>query len=302
MNSFNFNRFGQTLRWVLATNFRKLLAWTIGAALMVFMGEMFINGINGMDAHPNPVQMLWDFADVGSGLMVLVTVIMVCSVVSSINDKRKRETFLMLPSSNLEKFLALVFYTTVICVLCMFLAYVVGDTLRMAWLWGEYLTWGQETVSQVYNYNGVDETCYSWSSSVPWMLSKLIPRLITVWGNGIYWTWENEWSTLIFHVVLAVWIHSVYTLGGTLFRKYAFVATSVVLLGGAALFNYVLSYFGLAVYNWVDHVLRGITSVGVVLCILLPIFSVINYRASFYIFKGFQLITNKWTNYDILKR
>ena len=237
MNSFNFNRFGQTLRWVLATNFRKLLAWTIGAALMVFMGEMFINGINGMDAHPNPVQMLWDFADVGSGLMVLVTVIMVCSVVSSINDKRKRETFLMLPSSNLEKFLALVFYTTVICVLCMFLAYVVGDTLRMAWLWGEYLTWGQETVSQVYNYNGVDETCYSWSSSVPWMLSKLIPRLITVWGNGIYWTWENEWSTLIFHVVLAVWIHSVYTLGGTLFRKYAFVATSVVLLGGAALFN-----------------------------------------------------------------
>ena len=302
MNSFNFNRFGQTLRWVLATNFRKLLAWTIGAALMVFMGEMFINGINGMDAHPNPVQMLWDFADVGSGLMVLVTVIMVCSVVSSINDKRKRETFLMLPSSNLEKFLALVLYTTVICVLCMFLAYVVGDTLRMAWLWGEYLTWGQETVSQVYNYNGVDETCYSWSSSVPWMLSKLIPRLITVWGNGIYWTWENEWSTLIFHVVLAVWIHSVYTLGGTLFRKYAFVATSVVLLGGAALFNYVLSYFGLAVYNWVDHVLRGITSVGVVLCILLPFLSVINYRASFYIFKGFQLITNKYTNYDILKR
>ena len=302
MNSFNFNRFGQTLRWVLATNFRKLLAWTIGAALMVFMGEMFINGINGMGGKNNPVRMLWDFADVGSGLMVLVTVIMVCSVVSSINDKRKRETFLMLPSSNLEKFLALVFYTTVICVLCMFLAYVVGDMLRMAWLWGEYLTWGQETVSQVYNYNGVDETCYSWSSSVPWMLSKLIPRLITVWGNGIYWTWENEWSTLIFHVVLAVWIHSVYTLGGTLFRKYAFVATSVVLLGGAALFNYVLSYFGLAVYNWVDHVLRGITSVGVVLCILLPFLSVINYRASFYIFKGFQLITNKWTNYDILKR
>ena len=302
MNSFNFNRFGQTLRWVLATNFRKLLAWTIGAALMVFMGEMFINGINGMGGKNNPVRMLWDFADVGSGLMVLVTVIMVCSVVSSINDKRKRETFLMLPSSNLEKFLALVFYTTVICVLCMFLAYVVGDTLRMAWLWGEYLTWGQETVSQVYNYNGVDETCYSWSSSVPWMLSKLIPRLITVWGNGIYWTWENEWSTLIFHVVLAVWIHSVYTLGGTLFRKYAFVATSVVLLGGAALFNYVLSYFGLAIYNWVDHVLRGITSVGVVLCILLPFLSVINYRASFYIFKGFQLITNKWTNYDILKR
>lgn len=302
MSSFDFNRFGQTLRWVLATNFRKLLAWTISAALMVLLGEMFIYGLYVMDGRPNPVQMLWDFADVGVALMVLVTVIMVCSVVSSINDKRKRVTFLMLPSSNLEKYLALVLYTTVICVLCMFLAYVVGDTLRMAAIWGDHLLSGADAVGEVAYCNGVDKMYYFWSSSFPWMLSKLIPRLITVWTSGIYWTWENEWSTLIFHVVLAVWVHSVYTLGGTLFRKYAFVATSVVLLGGTALFNYVLVYFGLAVYNWVDHVLRGITSVGVVLCILLPILSVINYRASFYIFKSFQLITNKWTNYDFLKR
>ena len=296
MNSFNFNRFGQTLRWVLATNFRKLLAWTIGAALVVFMGEMFIVGLNGMNGHPKPVEMLWDFADIGSALMTLVVVIMVCSVVSSINDKRKRETFLMLPSSNLEKYLALVLYTTVICVLCMFLAYVVGDALRMAWLWGEHLMWGQETVGQVAMYNGIEKTYYNWSSSLPWLLSKLIPRLITVWSSGIYWTWEHEWSTLIYNVVVAVWAHSIYTLGGTLLRKYAFVATSVVVLGIVALLNYVLTYFGMPIF------MSGLTTLGVVLCILLLILSVINYRASFYIFKGFQLITNKWTNYDILKR
>ena len=298
MNSFCFNRFGQTLRWVLATNFRRLLAWTAGAALMVFMGEMFIYGLQGMSGHTKPVMMLWDFAEIGSMLMTLAAVILVCSVVSSINDKRKRETFLMLPSSNFEKYLALVFYTTVISVLCMLLAYVVGDTLRMAAIWGEHLTMGQETVSEVYNYNGVDATYYNWSSSVPWMLSKLIPRLMTVWTSGIYWTWENEWSTLIYHVVLAVWVHSVYTLGGTLLRKYAFVVTSVVLLSVVWLFN----YSGLNAYNWVDHVLRGITTTGVVLCFVLPLFSVINYWASFRIFKGFQLITNKWSNYDILKR
>jgi len=27
-----------------------------------------------------------------------------------------------------------------------------------------------------------------------------------------------------------------------------------------------------------------------------------NYWASFHVFKHFELITNKWTNYDILKR
>ena len=303
MNSFSFNRFGQTLRWVLATNCRNLLLFSAGIALAVFLGEMFIYGLNGMDSTHSPVRMLWDFADIGSALMTATTVIMVSSVVSSINDKRKRATFLMLPSSNLEKFLLLVFYTTIISVLCLFLAYLVGDTLRMAAIWGDHLLTGQDVVGEVTNYNGVDETYYDWSSSFYWMLSKLIPRLISVWGNGIYWTWENEWSTLIYHVVLAVWVHSVYTFGGTLLRnKYPFIATSVVLLAGVALFNYVLASFNLAVYNWVDHVLRGITTVGVVLCILLPIFSVINYWASFYIFKGFQLITNKYTNYDILKR
>ena len=302
MNSFSFNRFGQTLRWVLATNFRNLLFFSAGIAFAVFFGELFIYGLNGMDSTHSPVRMLWDFADIGSALMTVTTVIMVNSVVSSINDKRKRGTFLMLPSSNLEKFLALVFYTTVICVLGMFLAYIVGDSLRMAAIWGNHLLTGEDAVGAVAYYNGVDKTYYDWSSSVHWMFSKLIPRLITVWTNGIYWTWQNEWSTLIFHVVLAVWVHSVFTLGGTLFRKYAFVITGAALLAVVGLFNYVLGYFNLAVYNWVDHVLRGITTVGVVLCFVLPVFSIINYWASFRIFKGFQLITNKWFNYDILKR
>ena len=298
MNSFSFNRFGQTLRWVLANNFRNLLFFSAGIAFAIFFGELFIYGLNGMDSTHSPVRMLWDFADIGSAMMTVTTVIMVSSVVSSINDKRKRATFLMLPSSNLEKFLALVFYTTVICVLGMLLAYIVGDTLRMAAIWGNHLLTGEDAVGEVAYCNGVDETFYYWSSSVPWMLSKLIPRLLTVWTSGIYWTWQNEWSTLIYHVVLAVWVHSVYTLGGMLLRKYAFVVTSVVLLSAVYLFN----FSGLTVYNWVDHVLHGITTIGVMLCFVLPIFAAYNYWASFRIFKGFQLITNKWFNYDILKR
>ena len=39
-----------------------------------------------------------------------------------------------------------------------------------------------------------------------------------------------------------------------------------------------------------------------VLAVVLPLLSIFNYWAAFHIFKGFQLITNKWTNYDILKR
>jgi hypothetical protein len=40
MNSFNINRFGQTFRWVVATNFRNFLAWTLGAGVGAFLMEM----------------------------------------------------------------------------------------------------------------------------------------------------------------------------------------------------------------------------------------------------------------------
>ena len=44
MNSFSFNRFGKTLRWVMAVNFRTLLMWTIGSVVAVFVGERADDG------------------------------------------------------------------------------------------------------------------------------------------------------------------------------------------------------------------------------------------------------------------
>ena len=299
MNNFSFSRFGKTLRWVVAVNFRSLLMWTVGSALGVFLYEMMMQVIV---SWKNPFYMVSGIADVGEAFLTIASVVFICSVVSSISDKRKRTTFLMLPSTNLEKYLSQVFYVTVVCVLCMFLAFVVGDMLRMAWFWGSHVLSGDEAVGTVQEFNGVEETYYFWSSSVRLTLSRLIPRLIMVWGSGIWWTWANEWSTLIFHVVLAVWVHSVYTLGGTLLRKYAFAITTVVLLAGIFLFDKVSDSLDMPVYNWVGHVLCGITGTGVVLCFVLLLSSILNYRASFRIFKHFELITNKWTNYDILKR
>ena len=139
MNSFSLNRFGKTLRWVVSVNFRSLLMWTIGSALGVFLYEVMMQLIV---AYHNPYYYVWGIADVGEAFMVIASVVFVCTVVSCIKDRRNRTTFLMLPSSNLEKYLALVFYVTVICVLCMFLAFVVGDMLRMAWFWGSHVLSG----------------------------------------------------------------------------------------------------------------------------------------------------------------
>jgi hypothetical protein len=95
-------------------------------------------------------------------------------------------------------------------------------------------------------------------------------------------------------------------LGGTFLRKYAFVAASVVLIIGLSLLAWVLNHFDISMFNsqWDGNAYVG-EEVGVaayVLAVVVPLLSILNYWASFHIFKGFQLINNKWTNYDILKR
>ena len=133
MKSFNINRFGKTLRWVVSVNFRKMLLWFAGSVLAVLLGEILFQEMNSYNS--NPESMLSNFSQFLVLILIVVSLIMISSIVSSINEKRKREAFLMLPSSNLEKYLSLVIYSTIICIAVAFLAIVLGDSLRMFAYW-----------------------------------------------------------------------------------------------------------------------------------------------------------------------
>ena len=82
MNSFNINRFGKTLRWVVSVNFRKLLMWTIGAALVIFLGEMILLKLNKVNV---PIGMIDGFSVLCMLLLVFAVLILISSIVSSIN-------------------------------------------------------------------------------------------------------------------------------------------------------------------------------------------------------------------------
>lgn len=307
MNSFSINRFGKTQRYVLSTNFRSLLMWTIGAALVVFMCEMVYWKFGTL--NESPYRMLSHFGDMGMVLFVVASVVLISSVVAGINNKRKRESFLMLPSTNAEKYLSLIVYSTVICILCVFLAMVLGDTLRMAFLWGRDLMgfgprYEGEPVSVYLSdnwWNGSYANCWVrwYDSALPVFLYNFVPDYgFSSWYAIMRWA---------FFLASLLWVHSLYTLGGTLLRKYAFVASSVVfilLLVGFAKF---IDYFELYTFRseWIDAAgnlhKHMISALVYVYCIALPILSIANYWISFRIFKGFELLTNKWTNYDFHK-
>ena len=262
----------------------------------VFIAEMILLRMSGLDS---PYVMLNHYGQVGAALFALVSLILVSTIVSGVNEKRKREAFLMLPASNLEKFLALMTYTSVVCVLGVFLAFVLGDSLRMAWFWIS----GPYTEAKVSYIGDPVETYYWWSSAIPEMVDNLTPHILEADSCN--------WFYLVMNIVviaaIAVWTHSLLIIGGTLLRKYSFVASMLVFILFIWLLSWTIHHFGLYLFwsdVWKDghHYVSEVGVLAYILAVLLPLLSVFNYWASFHIFKNFQLITNKWTNYDIFKR
>ena len=295
MNTFSFNRFGKMLRWVLSVNQRRILYAIAASVVGVFIAEMILLRMSGLDS---PFRMLNQYGDVGAAVFAVTSLILVSTIVSGVNEKRKREAFLMLPASNLEKFLALMTYTSVVCVLGVFLAFVLGDSLRMAWFWMS----GPYTEAKVSYIGNPTEYYYWWSSAIPEMMDNLTPHILEADSCN--------WFYLVMNIVviaaIAVWTHSLLIIGGTLFRKYSFVISCLVFILFWVIFGKTMQYFELSMFtsNWEDgkYVSGEVGIPAYILAVLLPLLSVFNYWASFHIFKNFQLITNKWTNYDILKR
>ena len=84
-------------------------------------------------------------------------------------------------------------------------------------------------------------------------------------------------------------------------KTYLDLTRNVAILFIWAVDRYELSFFNT---QWENNVLVSfdVGFWGYAVSVVLPLLAVFNYWMSFRIFKGFQLITNKWTNYDILKR
>ena len=298
MNTFSFNRFGKTLRWVLSVNQRRILYAIAGSVVGVFMAEMILLRMGDIYS---PLTMLHYYGQIGAALFALVSLILVSTIVSGVNEKRKREAFLMLPANNLEKFLALMTYTSVICVLGVFLAFVLGDSLRMTWFWIS----GPYTEAKVSYIGNPTEYYYWWSSAIPKMMDNLTPNILD--PDSYHRTWFYNAMNIFVIFAIAVWNLSLMTICGTLLRKYAFVVASLIIILCSILLSWTIHHFGLFLFwgdVWKDgvHYESEVGALAYILAVLLPLLSVFNYWASFHIFKNFQLITNKWTNYDILKR
>lgn len=281
MNNFSINRFGKTLRWVVSVDFRSLMMWTIGYSIAVFLGEMLFFYLSNDRTTEQIISYIVQFCSI---FIVIALGVIFSTAFAGLNKRPRREAFLMLPATNLEKYLSVLAYVTIVWTVCVFLSIAVGDTLRMI------------VRSVVYGD--------PWVSGILPLLKSFIP------GFGDTFFIKHTLAYKVMNITVAsafvVWLHSLYILGGTLLRRYAFVVASVIFVLCMMSLSWLIYHYQMPMFSssWVgDHYeYQEVGTLAYVLAVVLPLLSVFNYWASFRIFKGFQLITNKWTNYDFFKR
>ena len=198
-------------------------------------------------------------------VMYMYVIIGISELFKNLNTKQDYVTYLMLPASHLEKYVVRWLSFTVIWIIVGILGFLAADVVSL--LLSYALSWNDH----VMNISSVWDNI---SASAP--------------TNG------EAWMGWISFAVFTVWLHSVFMLGGTFFRRNAsLLTTSVVFVVGVLLIILIFKsaqHIDWDVYELNETVAYWYLIVGG------SVFTLLNYYLSYKIFKRYQIITSKWVN------
>ena len=283
MSTFNTTRFGQALKCQFLV-LRKMWIRLFGIfTLVMFMANLFFTRVNGMKYDDMVSQ--WPMEDVINSYSIYVGqtigfgVIFFCFsmlfgasfLFSGMKDTRKRSAFLLWPISNLEKYFVnlvlSIFWLAIITVS----AYVLADILRVFvdWATGRIVIWGFLKLADPFG------------------------------NNAAFEQWQSTWMFFAW----VFYIHSLYIVGGTLFRRQQFLFTSATIVAFGILLVMILNQINpqidFVTGTW-DEKTESYTRIfypsfyilNTTLCALI----VFHYWASYKLFTRMQVINNKWLN------
>ena len=283
MSTFNTTRFGQALKCQFLV-LRKTWIRLFGIfTLVMFMANLFFTRVNGVKYDDMVSQ--WPMEDViihygnyvgsttGFGVIFFCFSMLFGAsfLFAGMKDTRKRSAFLLWPVSNLEKYIISLLLSILWLAVITIGAYLLADTLRVFidWVTGRVVIWG-------------------------------LPKIIDgVFGPAPFEYWQTAW--MLFAWVF--YIHSLYIVGGTLFRRQQFLLTSatiaVVSILLVMILNQINPQINFITGNW-DMKTETYTQIfhpffyflNTTLCLLI----VFHYWASYKLFTRMQVINNKWLN------
>ena len=291
MNNFNFNRFSQALKCQFMVTRKSWIRLFGIFTLVLFMANLFWTRVQGFKYNS-----MLDGIEAGNWTMdelirtynhhvqqtVAFGIVFFCIAMlffasfmfSQMKDTRSRSAYLLWPVSHLEKYVISLLLNIVLAAVLTFAAYVLADALRVFvdWVTGRIVIWG-------------------------------VPKLFEPLGsNAAFDDWQSAWM----FITAVFYIHSLYIVGGTLFRRQQFLMTSaaiVVIVILEAIIQNQISWIGdglqFANSTWDEKTLTYTTTfypafyiLNTVLCAL----TVFHYWASYKLFTRMQVINNKWLN------
>ena len=285
--TFDLHRFGMVLRWDLLTNWKSYFCSIAGLAIGIIM--LSIPMLYNFPSS-RVIRAGGDLSDyyrcsiVGflAAIVILFFFISACNIFSNMKTKLQRESFMMLPANNLEKYAARFLMMSIGSIIMMLIATLIADFVQFVLSF--FMTPGYH------------------ASIIGSSLSQIYKAATDAGNNPIsILAWQYKIDAAILGWSFLTMIYSFCLLGGTFFRKQPIILTAV---SGIIIFM-IIGYCGSELEEWgafdfFKHL--NYDNPGTSLCMAI-FWSVIflalaasSLWASYKIFTRMQVICNKWIN------
>ena len=284
--TFDLHRFGMVLRWDLLTNRKSYFCSIAGLAIGIIMLSISMLYTFPLSHYIVGGDLGNYYEDSMTGFLATILIafffVSACNIFSNMKTKLQRESFMMLPANNLEKYAARFLMMSVGSILIMVIATLIGDFVQFVLSFfmtpGYHASIIGSSLSQI--YKAATDSGNDPISILAWQC-KADAALI-------------GWSFLIM-------IYSFTLLGGTFFRKQPIILTAV---SGIIIFM-IIGYCGSKLEEWgafdfYTHL--NYDNPGTSLCIAIfwsVVFlalAAVSLWASYKLFTRMQVICNKWIN------
>ena len=285
--TFDLHRFGMVLRWDLLTNRKSYFCSIAGLAIGIIM--LSIPMLYNFPSS-RVIRAGGDLSDyyrcsiVGflTAIVILFFFISACNIFSNMKTKLQRESFMMLPANNLEKYAARFLMMSIGSIIMMLIATLIADFVQFVLSF--FMTPGYH------------------ASIIGSSLSQIYKAATDAGNNPIsILAWQYKIDAAILGWSFLTMIYSFCLLGGTFFRKQPIILTAV---SGIIIFM-IIGYCGSELEEWGAFDFfkyLNYDNPGTSLCMAI-FWSVIflalaasSLWASYKIFTRMQVICNKWIN------
>ena len=284
--TFDLHRFGMVLRWDLLTNRKSYFCSIAGLAIGIIMLS-----ISMLYTFPHSHYIVGGdlgnyYEDSMTGFLATILIafffVSACNIFSNTKTKLQRESFMMLPANNLEKYAARFLMMSVGSILIMVIATLIGDFVQFVLSF--FMTPG-------------------YHASIIGSSLRQIYEAATDAGNDpiSILAWQCKADAALIGWSFLIMIYSFTLLGGTFFRKQPIILTAV---SGIIIFM-IIGYCGSKLEEWgafdfYTHL--NYDNPGTSLCIAIfwsVVFlalAAVSLWASYKLFTRMQVICNKWIN------